>query len=116
MRFLARAWADTAPVVDAYERVILYKLAETAGNDGTGAAIHLNTLAAAACCSADEVAWHLDQMADRGLTTEREEHRVDLLIPHSWYSTAQLQRVNEDRAERGLPPLTEEARPQAGAR
>lgn len=119
----ASAWAEKAPVGTVYERAILTYLAHRARKDGTNCYPSTQTLANFALCDKRTAQRHLDAMIERGLVAEGDQEVVqhlradrrptvyDILVPHSWYSDDQLEDVNEDRAERGLPPLSPEARP-----
>lgn len=124
MSFLAQEWAeDHAPVADTYERIILMKLARHASDDGTGAYPLVSTMATAALCDTETVRRRLRAMTQRGLIALGDQRlaraksphmkpRVyDVLIPHGWYSPEQLAKVNRERAETGLHPITPENRP-----
>lgn len=123
MSWYASAWAEKAPVGTVYERAILTYLAHRAKKDGTNCYPSTKTLADFALCDKRTVQRHLDKMSARGLIAEGDQRVTehlradrrptvyDILIPHDWYSDDQLEDVNEDRAERGLPPLSPEERP-----
>lgn len=123
MSFLAGEWAEDVPVANVYERVILMSLARRANNDGTNAFPSRQTIARSAMCDVKTIQRHLDalrtrrviaqgdQQAAAYLRSDRRPTVYDLLIPHSWYSQKQLSKVNNEREEIGLEPLTPANRP-----
>lgn len=124
MSFYALQWAMDAPVANVYERVILGALAYRASDDGTDAYPSKQSIAERAMCDPKTVQRHLHNMVQRGLialgdqSIAERRYRADkrpvvydILIPFSWYSDAQREKINEGRAERGLPPLTPQNRP-----
>lgn len=124
--WLPVAWAETAPVADVYERTILTLMAHRAKSDGTCAYPSVPTMARFAMCEETSIKRRLaslrrrkvigygDQAVAAHLDARYRPRVYDLLIPASWYSAAQLEEVNRERAERGLPPLTDELRPNLG--
>lgn len=123
MSWYPLTWAETAPVADVYERAILTLLAHRAAGDGTGAYPPVSKMAEYAVCDVATVKRRLGAMRRRGLIDygnqrvtqhlprDRRPKVYDLLIPLSWYSAAQLEEVNRERAQRGTGPLSAEARP-----
>jgi len=121
--WLPVAWAEKAPVADVYERVILTLMAHRARPDGTGCYPSIKTMAEFAMCEETSIKRRLTSLRNRLVIAygdqaiamhidARYRPKVyDLLIPVSWYSASQLDGVNRDRAERGLPPMTAENRP-----
>uniref|UniRef100_UPI002F9081CA helix-turn-helix domain-containing protein n=1 Tax=Streptomyces sp. NBC_01001 TaxID=2903713 RepID=UPI002F9081CA len=105
------------------DRMLLAGLAEKADPDGTNAFPSRRTLARIALCDVKTVQRRLAWLAERGVITlgDQEAARYipaharpkvyDLQIPAAWYGPERLARVNEDRAHRGLPPLTQHTRP-----
>lgn len=124
LSYLANEWAsEAAPVADVYERAILNKLATRANDDGCGAWPSVPSMARAALCDTETARRKLRAMQKRGLIglgdqrlvshyrADRRPRVYDLLIPADWYSDQQLTKVNTQRAEEGLPPLTAHNRP-----
>ncbi|MER7757222.1 helix-turn-helix domain-containing protein [Kitasatospora sp. NPDC097643] len=124
MSFLAVDWAlEHSPVNDPYERLLLTVLARKANSDGTDAYPSRNSLAMAALCDKSTVTRRLKRLEARGIIREGDQRAAfripkplrpkvyDILIPFSFFSPEQLAKVNEDRADRGLGPLTAEDRP-----
>ncbi|MFI5752561.1 helix-turn-helix domain-containing protein [Streptomyces sp. NPDC051644] len=124
MSFDAITWAlEHSPVTCPYERLILTCLARRANADGTDAYPSRRTLAAAGLADKSTVTRKLNALEKRGIIREGDQRAAlripehlrpkvyDLLIPFSYYSPDQLQRVNRERSDRGLKPLTPEARP-----
>jgi hypothetical protein len=121
-------WAmKHAPVADALERVILIAMADAADMDGCNSYRSYKTHGIIAT-GVDEATMRRKQraMAKRGLirpdTTptparyldipaNRRPPRWEVCIPYSWWSERQIEEVQQDRADRGLPPLTPESRP-----
>ncbi|KPH98715.1 hypothetical protein OV450_5586 [Actinobacteria bacterium OV450] len=103
--------------------MLLAGLAEKADADGTNAFPSRRTLARIALCDVKTVQRRLASLAERRVITlgDQEAARYipaharpkvyDLQIPATWYGPERLTRVNEDRAHRGLPPLTQHTRP-----
>ncbi|GLW03677.1 hypothetical protein Slala05_73070 [Streptomyces lavendulae subsp. lavendulae] len=117
-------WAlHDSPVNSTTDRMLLAGLAEKADPDGTNAFPSRRTLARIALCDVKTVQRRLAALTERGVITlgNQEAARYipaharpkvyDLQIPASWYGPQRLARVNEDRAHRGLPPLTNDSRP-----
>lgn len=123
MSWLAHAWAESAPIADVQEFAILTVMAQRANSDGTDAHQSTPTIARAIKCDERTVARRLDALCARGVISlgdqsivahiraDRRPKVYDLMIPYSWYSAHQMTQVNLDRADRGLQPLTPEARP-----
>ncbi|MBV6700282.1 hypothetical protein KV557_24785 [Kitasatospora aureofaciens] len=124
MSFLAIEWAlEHSPVADPYERLILVSMAQNANSDGTSAYKSRNTLAGSALCDKSVVTRRLNTLEERGVICEGDQRAAahipeykrpkvyDLLIPYSYYGAGQLAKVNAERAERGLGPLTPQDRP-----
>lgn len=123
MSWLAHEWAESAPVADVQEFAILSVMAQYANMDGTGVFKSPARIAEIIRCDEKTVKRRIQAMVSRGLLglgdqrmaayiEKRYRPKVyDLLIPHSWYSAAQLEKVNRDRASRGLGPLIPEHRP-----
>ncbi|WP_432215415.1 helix-turn-helix domain-containing protein [Streptomyces subrutilus] len=117
-------WAlHDSPVNSTTDRMLLAGLAEKADADGTNAFPSRRTLARIALCDVKTVQRRLaclteqgvitlgDQAAARYIPAHARPKVYDLQIPASWYGPERLARVNADRAQRGLPPLTQETRP-----
>lgn len=118
-------WAlKDAPVQDIYEKAVLWVFAEKADEDGTNSFPSLSTVARLAMCDVQTVKDRLRKLVRRGLLKLAEDQspasylpaharpRVyELMIPYSWYGKPAIERVNEARVARGLPPLTPESRP-----
>jgi hypothetical protein len=123
MSFLAIAWAEAAPVADVYERAISTQMAHRARSDGTGAYPSIRSMAEYALCDEKTIERRLaamlrrkviklgDQRLARSIPKRYRPKVYDLMIPFDWYSASQVDEVNRDRAERGLPPLTAQMRP-----
>lgn len=129
MRWCAMAlepilWAlHDSPVNSTTDRMLLAGLAEKADADGTNAFPSRRTLARIALCDVKTVQRRLAFLAERGVITLGDQQAAryipahsrpkvyDLQIPAAWYGPERLARVNEDRAHRGLPPLTQQTRP-----
>ncbi|MER8103310.1 helix-turn-helix domain-containing protein [Kitasatospora sp. NPDC094016] len=116
-------WAlKDSPTADTFERLILVTLAERADSDGCNAFPSQATLAKAALCDEKTVGRKLKQLQQRGLLGEGDQSAArhiperyrpvvyDLLIPHSWFGH-RIDRVNEERRQRGLAPLSARSRP-----
>ena len=117
-------WAiNSAPVADAEERLILVALADRASSDGTDAYPSKKSIAQVALIDPKTVQRRLRSLMQRGLIAEGNQAAAlripehfrptvyDLMIPYSWWSPADMERVNAERAGRGLSPLTPENRP-----
>ncbi|MCI3279125.1 helix-turn-helix domain-containing protein [Streptomyces cylindrosporus] len=117
-------WAiNSAPVADAEERLILVALADRASSDGTDAYPSKKSIAQVALIDAKTVQRRLRTLMERGLIAEGNQDAArripehfrptvyDLLIPYSWWSPADMERVNSERVGRGLRPLTPQDRP-----
>jgi len=117
-------WAiNSAPVADAEERLILVALADRASSDGTDAYPSKKSIAQVALIDPKTVQRRLRTLMERGLIAEGNQDAArripehfrptvyDLLIPYSWWSAADMERVNAERLGRGLRPLTPQSRP-----
>ncbi|MEU9146581.1 helix-turn-helix domain-containing protein [Streptomyces sp. NPDC048349] len=117
-------WAlHDSPVNSTTDRMLLAGLAEKADPDGTNAFPSRRTLARIALCDVKTVQRRLASLAERGVITLGDQAAAryipaharpkvyDLQIPAAWYGPERLARVNEDRAQRGLQPLTQQTRP-----
>ncbi|QYN41091.1 hypothetical protein K1T35_47980 (plasmid) [Pseudonocardia sp. DSM 110487] len=123
MSWLALDWAETAPVADVYERVILTLMAGRADKDGTGVWLSPGTIARGAVSDEQTVKRRMRALRERGviaygdqslaakIPANRRPKVYDLMIPVSFYSPTQLAEVNRMREENGRPPLTPENRP-----
>lgn len=124
MSFDAITWAlEHSPVNCPYERLILTCLARRANADGTDAYPSRRSLAAAGLADKSTVTRKLNALEKRGIIREGDQRAAaripeylrpkvyDVLIPFSYYSADQLERVNRERNDRGLPPLTPASRP-----
>lgn len=123
MSWFAIAYAETAPVVDVYERSILTLMAHRADHDGTGCWPSIPTMAEYACCDDKTIERRLaamrrrkviaygNQKLVRHLPADKRPKVYDILIPYDWYSAAQIVEVDRDREKRGMPPLPPESRP-----
>ncbi|MEU4587244.1 helix-turn-helix domain-containing protein [Kitasatospora aureofaciens] len=127
MSFLPVEWAaEHSPVSDPYERLILIALARRANSDGTDAYPSRNTLARSGLCDKSTVTRRLNAMEARGLIREGDQRAAfriaeafrpkvyDLMIPFSFYSPDQMEKVNQERIDRGLAPLRAKDRPDLG--
>ncbi|MFD7829362.1 helix-turn-helix domain-containing protein [Kitasatospora sp. NPDC059803] len=116
-------WAlKDSPTSDPFERLILITLAEKADSDGCNAFPSKSTLARAALCDVKTVGRKLAQLRQRGLIGEGDQSAArhiperyrpvvyDLQIPLSWFGY-RIDRVNEEREQKGLAPLTARSRP-----
>lgn len=121
-------WAiNSAPVADAEERLILVALADRASSDGTDAYPSKKSIAQVAMIDPKTVQRRLRALVQRGLIAEGNQaaaQRIpehfrptvyDLMIPYSWWSPSDLDRVNGERVGRGLKPLTPKDRPDLGS-
>jgi hypothetical protein len=126
--YLASEWAsEAAPVADAYERLVLMTLAYRADDDGCGAYPSVPSMARTAMCDTETIKRRLRSLQKRGLITlgdqslvrnfrrDRRPKVYDLLIPHGWYSTEQMAKINRQREEKGLFPLKPCDRPAIAA-
>ncbi|MFD7001699.1 helix-turn-helix domain-containing protein [Streptomyces mirabilis] len=125
MSFDAITWAlEHSPVNCPYERLLLTCLARRANADGTDAYPSRRTLASAGLADKSTVTRKLNALEKRGIIREGDQRAAaripehlrpkvyDILIPFSYYSGDQLTRVNRERADRGLGPLTAQDRPE----
>jgi hypothetical protein len=123
MSWIAQDWAETTPVADPYERIILMVMAHRADPDGEGVYLSSASIARRATCDAQTVERRLRALKARGVIAEGEQRRAahipknrrpkvyDLMIPLSDFSSRQLAEVQRFREEHGRPPLTGEMRP-----
>ncbi|MEV7867454.1 helix-turn-helix domain-containing protein [Streptomyces sp. NPDC088124] len=111
-----------APVADSLERLVLVTLGERAGRaDGCDAFPSRDTIAATVMADPKTVQRVLARLAKRGLIAPGDQSAAryiradrrpvvyDLMIPYAWFPNAD--RMNAERAQAGLPPLTPEDRP-----
>lgn len=118
----ALIWAvKDAPVADVEEHAVLTVLADEASEDGCNAFLATSTISRRARVHERTVQRRLDAMEARGLLGRGDQSRAayiradrrpvvyDLLIPFTAF--ANVDRVNQSRAGKGLTPLTPEARP-----
>lgn len=110
-----------APVADVNEYAVLGAMADMASPDGCGCWLSKETLAARTHVSEETVKRCWRNMLRRGLIGKGDQSLVrhyradrrpvvyDLLIPYGWFSN--VDRVNAERARRGLPALTPADRP-----
>lgn len=121
-------WAmKHAPVADALERLILIAMADAADPDGCNSyrSYRSHMLIAK---DVDEATIRRRQraMAKRGLIRpdtspasarylkipkNRRPPRWEICIPYSWWTDEMRAELQEERADRGLPPLTPQTRP-----
>lgn len=123
MSWYAHAWAESAPVADVQEFAILAVMAQYARRDGTGSFQSVATIAGIIKCDERTVRRRIEAMLRRGLIALGDQRLAahidrryrpkvyDLMIPYCWYSKDQLKKVDQDRKQRGLPPLAEADRP-----
>ncbi|MFJ1901706.1 MULTISPECIES: hypothetical protein [unclassified Streptomyces] len=120
-------WAiDHAPVYDAEERAILVALVIKGDFDGTNNFRSYPTLAAAARVDAKTAGRKCRAMESRGILRRQTKHQSrvwlsipkeqrpviwEVMIPAEWWSAAQLESINEQRAGLGRPAITPETRP-----
>lgn len=120
-------WAiDHAPVYDAEERAILVALVVKGDFDGMNCFRSYPTLAATARVDAKTAGRKCRAMEARGILRRQEKHRSrvwlaipkeqrpviwEAMIPAEWWSAAQLESINEQRAGLGRPELTPRNRP-----
>jgi hypothetical protein len=116
-------WAlKDAPVADSLERLVLVTLAERAARaDGCTAFPSRDTIAAQVMADPKTVQRVLSRLIRRGLIApgdrsaaryiraDRRPTVYDLMIPYSWFPNPG--RMNDERAQAGLSPLTPEDRP-----
>ncbi|MEU4231167.1 helix-turn-helix domain-containing protein [Nonomuraea sp. NPDC026600] len=124
MSYLSSDWAMYyAPVKSATEKLVLVALAHRTDDDGCDAYKSKGTLAQAAMCDPKTVQRVLRDLEERGLIKLGDQSVAayidiryrpvvyDIQIPHSWYSAAQMEQVNSERARKGRPPLQPDDRP-----
>lgn len=121
-------WAlKAAPVADAEERLILVAIAEAARKDGTEAYLSQATLAKRALVAERTVRRRLGSLEERALIRRGDQSVVennpkipadkrpvvwDVMVPLSYYRD--VEEMQQDRATRGLAPLTAAQRPNHG--
>ena len=120
-------WAvEHAPIVDAEERAILVALVSKGDFDGCNCYRSFATLARVAQCDRRTAMRKVAAMTKRGLirpqTGPKPKSWLDLpkdkrpvvrevMVPASFWSAVQLEEINEQRADRGRPPITPQNRP-----
>ncbi|MCX4581350.1 hypothetical protein OHB41_51320 [Streptomyces sp. NBC_01571] len=120
-------WAiDHAPVYDAEERAVLVALVVKGDFDGMNCFRSYPTLAAAARVDAKTAGRKCRAMESRGILRRQTAHQSrvwlsipkeqrpviwEVMIPAEWWSAAQLESINEQRAGLGRPLLTPANRP-----
>jgi hypothetical protein len=121
-------WAmKHAPVADALERLILIAMADAADNDGCNSYRSKRSLTDIAVDVDDEtIRRRQREMEKRGLIrpdttppraaylaipSNRRTRRWEVCIPYSWWSEAQREEIQRERADNGLPPITPKSRP-----
>ena len=122
MSFDATLWGlKDAPAKDTEERVLLTIMGEAASEDGTACYLAQATMAKRAVMADRTVRRRLAEMEARGVIARGDQTLVahlrpdqrpivwDLMIPYAWFPN--IDRVNENRARAGLPPLTPQNRP-----
>ena len=125
MSFSVTGWAmSDAPTLDVQEWAVLVSLAERANDDGTDTFPSIATLAERLRMGERTVHAKLAALTERGvigvaadqmppgmerIPANRRPVVYDLLIPLSWFPN--LDRIQRERARRGLPPLTADERP-----
>lgn len=125
MSFAVTGWAmSDAPTLDVQEWAVLVSLAERANDDGTDAFPSIATLAERLRMGERTVHAKLTALTERGvigvaadqmppgmerIPANRRPVVYDLLIPLSWFPN--LDRIQRERARRGLAPLTAAERP-----
>lgn len=116
-------WAlKDAPVADSLERLVLVTLAERAARaDGSASFPSRDTIADTVLADPKTVQRILQRLVKRGLIAKGDQSAAryiradrrpvvyDLLIPYSWFPNPA--RMNAERAQAGLPPLTPKDRP-----
>ncbi len=117
---------DHAPVYDAEERAVLVALVIKGDFDGMNCFRSYPTLAAAARVDAKTAGRKCRAMEARGILRRQEKHRSrvwlsipkeqrpviwEVMIPAEWWSAAQLESINEQRAGMGRAPITPGTRP-----
>ena len=118
----AMIWAvKDAPVADVEEHAVLTVLADEADESGCNAFLSTTTIGRRARLHERTVQRRIDAMMERGLLGLGDQTRAayiradrrpvvyDLLIPYTAF--ANVDRVNQARVDKGLPPLTPESRP-----
>ncbi|MFE2600138.1 helix-turn-helix domain-containing protein [Streptomyces sp. NPDC059396] len=116
-------WAlKDAPVADSLERLVLVTLGERAARaDGCTAFPSRDTIAETVMADPKTVQRVLGRLVKRGLIAKGDQSAAryiradrrptvyDLLIPYSWFPNPD--RMNAERLQAGLPPLTPQDRP-----
>jgi hypothetical protein len=121
-------WAmKHAPVADAEERLILIAMADAADSDGCNSYRSMRShMLIAKGLSKSTINRRQHAMATRGLIRldktppparylkipkNRRPPRWEICIPYSWWSDAQREEIQRERADKGLPKITPESRP-----
>lgn len=115
-------WAvKDAPVANCEEHAVLSVMADEADEAGCGVLLSVRTISERSKVSEREVARCIKDMFDRKLLglgdqskalyirADRRPIVYDLLIPYSWFG--RIERVNRNREQKQLPPLTADSRP-----
>lgn len=118
--------AEHAPIYDAEERAILIALVLKGDFDGCNCFRSYDTLARVARVDRKTAGRKCRAMETRGILRRQTTHlskaylRIpdeqrpvawEVMIPATWWSAAQLEEINEQRAGLGRPPLTPASRP-----
>ncbi|TMR88307.1 helix-turn-helix domain-containing protein [Nonomuraea basaltis] len=124
MSYLSSDWAmHYAPVKSPTEKLVLVDLAHRTDDDGCDAYKSKATLADGAMCDPKTVQRTLRDLEERGLIKLGDQSVAayidvryrpvvyDIQIPYSWYSAAQMEQLNSERARKGRPPLQPDDRP-----
>jgi hypothetical protein len=121
-------WAmKHAPVADAEERLILIAMADAADGDGCNSYRSMRShMLIAKGLSKSTINRRQHAMAKRGLIRldrtppparylkipkNRRPPRWEVCIPYSWWSEAQREEIQRERADKGLPEITPQSRP-----
>lgn len=124
MSNISEEWATYySPVKSTLERMILVIMAQRTGDDGCDAYKSYATLAKAALCDPKTAQRVVKEFLRRGIIKLGDQRAAahiaeafrpvvyDIQIPYSWYSAAQMEHLNQERASKGRPPLKPEDRP-----
>ncbi|MEV7011764.1 hypothetical protein [Streptosporangium sp. NPDC051022] len=124
MSNISEEWAMYhSPVKTPVERLVLVALAQRTGDDGCDGYKSAKTLAKAALCHPDVASRTLRELKARGIVKLGDQRAAehiaeycrpvvyDIQIPYSWYSAAQMEHLNQERAAKGRAPLMPSGRP-----